>query len=297
MMNPPQYKCHMADGAMQPGMVHLWPTVEPISDLETLHRSHGRLMQIHTLTRTNPKQIPSICSLEPHKVRWVTDRNVNDAVRPTLENLYSTVDRTISIETGILWLEGIELLVRVNGFDAVLKFIRSIVDISQNSEWTILIVGAPGTMDQEQWARLRREAPTIGRQNVVQTTIDNQLEDISEIGIYSQEIDQDVPPMLSKLPPNGMDLITLDRRCSQWKDFGFDVSPLRDAISVDLELSREVYHIIELKVRLATECLSQIERASKLIPTPDRVKMRFRCFQLTELESVRSQLDELENAD
>ena len=287
----------MAEDAMQPGMVHLWPTVNPISDLEDLHKSHGRLIQIHSLTRTNPKQIPRICALEPHQVRWVTDRPVNDAIRPTLENLYSTIDRNISSDRGILWFEGIELLVRVNGFDAVLKFVRSIVDISQKSEWTILIVGAPGTMDKEQWARLRREAPTIGRQQAIEQKSDDSLEMLSEIGIYSQEIDQDVPPMLSKLPPNGMDLITLERRCSQWEEFGFDVSPLRDAISVNVELSREVYQIIESKIRLATECLSQIERTGKLITSPNRIKMRFRCFQLTELENVRIQLDEMEKSD
>ena len=134
MMNPQYPLNNMAEDAMQPGMVHLWPTVNPISDLEDLHKSHGRLIQIHTLTRTNPKQIPRICALEPHQVRWVTDRPVNDAIRPTLENLYSTIDRNISSDRGILWFEGIELLVRVNGFDAVLKFVRSIVDISQKSD-------------------------------------------------------------------------------------------------------------------------------------------------------------------
>ena len=282
---------------MQPGMVHLWPTVNPISDLEDLHKSHGKLTEIHTLTRTNPKQITSICSLDPHQVRWVTDRPVNDAIRPTLENLYSTIDRKISSNRGILWFEGIELLVRVNGFDAVLKFVRSIVDISQTSEWTILIVGAPGTMDKEQWARLRREAPTISRQQTIDEKVDDSMEFVSEIGIYSQEIDQDVPPMLSKLPPNGMDLITLERRCTQWEDFGFDVSPLRDAINVNVELSREVYKIIEYNIRLATECLSQIERTRKLITSPERIKLRFRCFQLTELETVRIQLDEMEKSD
>ena len=287
----------MAEDAMQPGMVHLWPTVNPISDLEDLHKSHGRLSQIYALTRTNPKQIPSLCSLEPHRVQWVTDRPVNDAVRPTLENLYSTIDRNIMSDSGILWFEGIELLVRVNGFDAVLKFVRSIVDISQKSEWTILVVGAPGTMDKEQWARLRREAPTIGRQQTIGQKADESLDFVSEIGIYSQEIDQDVPPMLSKLPPNGMDLITLERRCSQWEDFGFDVSPLRDAINVSLELSREVYQIIESQIRLATECLSQIERTRKLITSPERIKMRFRCFQLTELENVRDRLDKMERSD
>jgi len=287
----------MAEDAMQPGMVHLWPTVNPISDLEDLHKSHGRLSQIYALTRTNPKQIPSLCSLEPHRVQWVTDRPVNDAVRPTLENLYSTIDRNIMSDSGILWFEGIELLVRVNGFDAVLKFVRSIVDISQKSEWTILVVGAPGTMDKEQWARLRREAPTIGRQQTIGQKADESLDFVSEIGIYSQEIDQDVPPMLSKLPPNGMDLITLERRCSQWEDFGFDVSPLRDAINVSLELSREVYQIIESQIRLATECLSQIERTRKLITSPERIKMRFRCFQLTELENVRDRLDKMETSD
>lgn len=287
----------MAEDAMQPGMVHLWPTVNPISDLEDLHKSHGRLSQIYALTRTNPKQIPSLCSLEPHRVQWVTDRPVNDAVRPTLENLYSTIDRNIMSDSGILWFEGIELLVRVNGFDAVLKFVRSIVDISQKSEWTILVVGAPGTMDKEQWARLRREAPTIGRQQTIGQKADESLDFVSEIGIYSQEIDQDVPPMLSKLPPNGMDLITLERRCSQWEDFGFDVSPLRDAINVSLELSREVYQIIESQIRLATECLSQIERTRKLTTSPERIKMRFRCFQLTELENVRDRLDKMETSD
>ena len=287
----------MAEDAMQPGMVHLWPTVNPISDLEDLHKSHGRLSQIYALTRTNPKQIPSLCSLEPHRVQWVTDRPVNDAVRPTLENLYSTIDRNIMSDSGILWFEGIELLVRVNGFDAVLKFVRSIVDISQKSEWTILVVGAPGTMDKEQWARLRREAPTIGRQQTIGQKADESLDFVSEIGIYSQEIDQDVPPMLSKLPPNGMDLITLERRCSQWEDFGFDVSPLRDAINVSLELSREIYQIIESQIRLATECLSQIERTRKLITSPERIKMRFRCFQLTELENVRDRLDKMERSD
>ena len=200
-------------------------------------------------------------------------------------------------DSGILWFEGIELLVRVNGFDAVLKFVRSIVDISQKSEWTILVVGAPGTMDKEQWARLRREAPTIGRQQTIGQKADESLDFVSEIGIYSQEIDQDVPPMLSKLPPNGMDLITLERRCSQWEDFGFDVSPLRDAINVSLELSREVYQIIESQIRLATECLSQIERTRKLTTSPERIKMRFRCFQLTELENVRDRLDKMETSD
>ena len=287
----------MAEDAMHPGMVHLWPTVNPISDLEDLHKSHGRLSQIYALTRTNPKQIPSLCSLEPHRVQWVTDRPVNDAVRPTLENLYSTIDRNIMSDSGILWFEGIELLVRVNGFDAVLKFVRSIVDISQKSEWTILVVGAPGTMDKEQWARLRREAPTIGRQQTIGQKADESLDFVSEIGIYSQEIDQDVPPMLSKLPPNGMDLITLERRCSQWEDFGFDVSPLRDAINVSLELSREIYQIIESQIRLATECLSQIERTRKLTTSPERIKMRFRCFQLTELENVRDRLDKMERSD
>jgi len=296
-MNPPQSCPHMASDAIEAGMVHLWPSVNPISDLEDLHSSHGRLLSIHALTRTNPKQISPKCALEPHRILWVTDRNQSDSIRPALENLYSMVDRTISSERGIIWLEGVELLVRVNGFDAVLKFVRSIVDITQNSEWSILIVGAPGTMDKEQWARLRREAPTIGRLDSIKSTELQDDEAPPEIGIYAREIENDIPPMLSRLPPDRMDLITLERRCTQWEQFGFDVSPLRDAINVNVELSREVYHLIEAKIRMSTECLSQIERAGNLISSPERIKMRFRCFQLTELEKVRDELDEMEKLD
>ena len=32
---------------------------------------------------------------------------------------------------------------------------------------------------------------------------------------------------------------------AQWEEFGFDVSPLRDAIGVNVEFSREVYYVIE----------------------------------------------------
>ena len=48
---------------------------------------------------------------------------------------------------------------------------------------------------------------------------------------------------------------------------------------------------------MATECLSQIERAGNLISSPGRIKMRFRCFQLTEVEKVRNELDKMETYD
>ena len=78
-----------------------------------------------------------------------------------------------------------------------------------------------------------------------------------------------------------------------WASFGFDVASLIDAISVDIDLAREVYERIEQDIRTATECLVRIEDA-EYISSPLRMKMRFRCMQLTGIEEIASNLDRIE---
>ncbi len=285
----------MSDGVLEPGTVRLAPSIDPVTSLMALHRTHGKLTPIRAFTRTNPKQIPDTARTTPHSIQWITDRDVDQAIRPTLENLFSIIERTIREGRGILWQEGVELLVRTNGFESVLKFVRGVVDICRTSEWTVIIVGAPGTMSDSEWARLRREAPslTIGDTDIIES---EELEDTiqePEIGIHSDGPVKDVPPMLARLPSESMDYPSLLRRAEAWASFGFDVASLIDAISIDLDLAREAYQRIEQDIRTATECLARIEDA-EYISSPVRMKMRFRCMQLTSLEDIVSILDRIE---
>lgn len=285
----------MSDGVLESGTVRLAPSIDPVTSLMALHRIHGKLTPIRAFTRTNPKQIPDTARRTPHSIQWITDRDVDQAIRPTLENLFSIIERTIQEGRGILWQEGVELLVRTNGFESVLKFVRGVVDLCRTSEWTVIIVGAPGTMSDSEWARLRREAPTltIGDTDIIESeSIDDSKEE-TEIGIQSDGPVKDVPPMLARLPPESMDYPSLLRRAEAWASFGFDVASLIDAISVDIDLAREVYERIEQDIRTATECLVRIEDA-EYISSPLRMKMRFRCMQLTGIEEIASELDRIE---
>lgn len=285
----------MSDGVLEPGTVRLAPSVDPVTSLMALHHTHGKLTTIRAFTRTNPKQIPDGARTTPHSIQWITDRDVDQAIRPTLENLFSIIERTIREGRGILWQEGVELLVRTNGFESVLKFVRGIVDICRTSEWTVIIVGAPGTMSDSEWARLRREAPalTIGDTDLIEAEDLEDTKQEPEIGIHSDGPVKDVPPMLARLPSESMDYPSLLRRAEAWASFGFDVASLIDAIAIDLDLAREVYERTEQDIRTATECLVRIEDA-EYITSPLRMKMRFRCMQLTSLQNIVADLDRIE---
>ena len=100
--------------------------------------------------------------------------------------------------------------------------------------------------------------------------------------------------MLARLPPESMDYPSLLRRAEAWASFGFDVASLMDAISIDIDLAREVYERIEQDIRTATECLARIEEA-EYISSPLRMKMRFRCMQLTSLDEIVENLDRIES--
>ena len=73
----------MSDGVLESGTVRLAPSIDPVTSLMALHQTHGKLTPIRAFTRTNPKQIPDTARTTPHSIQWITDRDVDQAIRPT----------------------------------------------------------------------------------------------------------------------------------------------------------------------------------------------------------------------
>ncbi len=127
---------------------------------ETLNRGYTGLC----ITRTNPKHVKGVSELEDATIMWLTDKeSETEATIPAvLERImYEISDFLRREENGCLILDGIEYLVSNNGFDAVLRFIRRMVDEFSESKSVLLVAVSPFTLKERELKILEREMEKI----------------------------------------------------------------------------------------------------------------------------------------
>jgi rubrerythrin len=127
---------------------------------ETLNKGYTGLC----ITRTNPKHIKGISELEDVTIMWLTDKEseTEDTIPAVLERImYEISDFLRREENGCLILDGIEYLVSNNGFDAVLRFIRRMVDEFSESKSVLLVAVSPFTLKERELKILEREMEKI----------------------------------------------------------------------------------------------------------------------------------------
>jgi hypothetical protein len=113
-----------------------------------------------SITRTNPKHLKGIKGLTNTTIVWLTDKEskTEATIPPVLERLiYEIGDFLRSEEKGCLILDGIEYLVSSNSFDAVLRFIRRLVDEVSESGSIFLVAVSPYTFKNIELKILERE--------------------------------------------------------------------------------------------------------------------------------------------
>jgi chromosomal replication initiator protein DnaA len=116
------------------------------------------------ITRMNPRRLRNLADLKDTKIMWLTDKdsNVESTIQPSLELIIYTIGDLIKTsEKGVLLLDGIEYLVSNNGFDAVLRFIRRLVDDFSESQSILLLVISPFTLKQQELKTIEREMEVI----------------------------------------------------------------------------------------------------------------------------------------
>ena len=202
------------------------------------------------LSRLAPTRLSRWINLQSIRFHWVTNRQDEYAIDPALEKINHFLNSTISSDSGIIWLDAVEYLADLHGFDSLIHFVQSLADELVDTNWTLVLPYSPLAFESTQVAKIRREAPnfSITKQNTSDDTSavisDVTFEDNSTIGLEEiddeSEIDDslaiEVEPgfvVLSRIPEKSLSRAILQRRLEQWKGMGFDVSELEPVVLVN----------------------------------------------------------------
>ncbi len=116
------------------------------------------------ITRTNPKRVRERFALQADRTLWLTDRDSasEETIAPALERIVYEIERFLAEHPrGAVLLDGIEYLVSNNSFDAVLRFIRRLVDTVSEGHYILLISLGPATLKDQELKMLEREMDVI----------------------------------------------------------------------------------------------------------------------------------------
>src|SRR5207302_1182069 len=116
------------------------------------------------ITRTNPKRVREAYGLPAERVLWLTDRegSAEDRIAPALERIVYEIEDFMSKQPrGAVLIDGIEYLVSNNSFDAVLKFVRRLLDAISESQYALIISLGSGTVKEQELKVLEREMEVI----------------------------------------------------------------------------------------------------------------------------------------
>ena len=115
------------------------------------------------ITRTSPEGVRTSYGLETTPIRWLAEEKREDAIPPTdLLGLSLTVKDFVSkAERPVVVLQGIEYLVRLNGFNPVLRLVDGLNEASAPKNGIILLMVLPNTLGQKEEALLAAETTPL----------------------------------------------------------------------------------------------------------------------------------------
>ena len=149
---------------LSPGRSYLVEEDRPIAAFrlfgKALQSGHGGMV----ITRTNPRRVREAHDLEADRTLWLTDRegSAEDTIAPVLERIVYEIDEFFSKRPGAaLMMDGLEYLVSNNSFEAVLKFVRRVVDSVSEGRSIFLISLGPATLKEQEVKMLEREMEVL----------------------------------------------------------------------------------------------------------------------------------------
>ncbi len=115
------------------------------------------------ISRTNPRRLRGDYDFGESELLWLTDRESSEAtIQPALERIiYKIEDLLNTGKKGILLIDGLEYLISNSSFDAVLRFLRRLIDDVSESDSIFLMSVTPGTLDPQDLKILEREMEVI----------------------------------------------------------------------------------------------------------------------------------------
>jgi chromosomal replication initiator protein len=111
------------------------------------------------ITRLNPKRIRHKYGLESGRILWLRDKDseTEETIAPVLENMLGIIEDFLKDRKAIVLIDGVEYLITMNGFDAVIRFLRNIFDEVSETESAFLLSVSPKTLKEWEIKTLEKE--------------------------------------------------------------------------------------------------------------------------------------------
>lgn len=263
--------------------------IERIDRLD-VHPNHRQIF-ISRYPQTRLIEHVDISQIECH---WLSSLEGKGSIPPSLEKINHFIESSIQSGYGTMFLEGIEWLLSLHGFDAVYSMIRVLSERVSTSNWNIFVSISESSLAPRELSRFYREAPLYEFSEVQQVvsadTIVQAKSSTIEVEHIEIDLNDDGTPklmLLTRLPREGFTKQLLQRRILQWRRMGLDTSDVEATLyQDDMEETYNCYRIIEEKVRRATELERFINE--NVDDSHERTIAMFRIRQLTGLDELES---------
>jgi hypothetical protein len=118
----------------------------------------------YCVTRRNPRMVAGEFGLEDARLVWLTESQPDemDYIEPSLESLLYRMEIFVDEnEKPVLFLDGIEYLASKTSFEAVMSFVRRLVDMVSDRGVIFLTVVSPEALGEKQTKSLEREVTAV----------------------------------------------------------------------------------------------------------------------------------------
>ncbi|MGD9963096.1 MAG: DnaA/Hda family protein [Thermoplasmata archaeon] len=153
----------MKEVKVLPGHCYLIEEEKPMYSNVLLSRMMADGYRGLVITRMNPSRIKDEFKETP-QILWLTDKqsSMENTVPPSLEMIIHKIQEFMAVEgDGMVVLDGIQYLASNTNFDAVLRFLRSLVDEISESQCVFAVSLSPQTMKEQETSILEREMEVL----------------------------------------------------------------------------------------------------------------------------------------
>jgi len=149
---------------LDPGHAYMLKEGKPHLCFQILHSNVGKDRWGLCITRTSPKRIAKEYDLSGSRILWLTDRESTNVsvIPPSLERITYDFRQDLKDKKNVVFLlDGLEYLISVNSFGAVVQFVRYLVDDCAEYDASLLISINPDALGTKELNMLERELDII----------------------------------------------------------------------------------------------------------------------------------------
>ena len=252
------------------------------------------------VSRSPQRRLLEHIDLDKVESYWMTTYDVLGAIQPSLEALEDLITSRVSNHEGVIFIEGVERLVALNGFSELMTMVMKIKDILHRRQWIVIFTINEEVFDEIQLAKWHKEVnPWTIVEKQALTNIDIDITEVLEVEsdnstIQENDLAGNKLSFLTKIPKDGYTKDILRKRILQWRRMGLDVSAAEPALySTSDDDGYLIYKRVEQNVRRAVELDNRLDLLEQRGIKSEVTKMRFRIRQLTGFDAVEKRIDEL----